>query len=83
MEDYYRKSLTLVGRTTLVRRGRHLIIVLQSIVPEVDEEEDEQTVDSLSAAFPQPDGSPGTLKRKSSLVDLVLVSAHYRTVSRN
>ena len=58
-------------------------MVLQSIVPEVDEEEEEQTADSLSAAFLQPDGSPGTLKRKSSLVELVLVSVYYRTVSRN
>jgi len=82
-EDYYRKSLTLVGRMSIVRRGGHLIVALQSIVPELDEEEEEQTMDTLSVAFPDPEGSSETLKRKSSLVELVLVSALHRVVSRN
>lgn len=81
-EVYYRKSLTLVGRMTTVRRSGHLIIVLQSIVPEVDEEE-EEAVNTLSVAFSHPEGSAKTLKRKSSLVELVLVGALHRTVSRN
>jgi len=42
-----------------------------SIVPEVDEEE-EQTVNTLSVAFSHTEESPKNLKRKSSLVELVL-----------
>jgi hypothetical protein len=56
--------------------GGHLIAVLQSIVPEVDEEEEDRTVEALSATFPHPEESPKNLKRKASLVDLVLVSTH-------
>ena len=66
----------------IIRRGGHLIVALQSIVPEVDEEE-EQTANTLSATFPQTEESPKDLKRKSSLVELVLVSVHHPTVSRN
>lgn len=63
--------------------GGHLIAVLQSIVPEVDEEEEDRTVETLAATFPHPEESPKNLKRKASLVDLVLVSTHHRTASRN
>jgi len=48
-------------------------------VPEVDEEEEEETANTLSAVFPHPKESPKTLKRKPSLIDLVLVSIRYLT----
>ena len=51
-------------------------MAFQSIVPEVDEEEEEQTMNTLSATFPYTEESPKNLKRKSSLVELVLVSVH-------
>ena len=66
----------------IIRRGRHLIVALQSIVPEVDEEEGEQTMNTLSATFPYTEESPKNLKRKSSLVELVLVSVHHPMASR-
>lgn len=57
--------------------------VLQSIVPEVDEDEEEATVNTLSVAFPHPEESPKNLKRKRSLVELVIVSVHLRVASSN
>jgi hypothetical protein len=49
-------------------------MVLQSIVPEVNEEGEEEAVNTLSAVFPHPEESPKTFKRKPGLVELVLVS---------
>jgi len=43
-----------------------------SIVPEVNEEEQEEAVNTLSAVFPHPEESPKTFKRKPGLVELVL-----------
>lgn len=51
-------------------------MAFQSIVPEVDEEEEEQAMNTFSVAFPHTEESPKNLKRKLSLVELVLVSAH-------
>ena len=48
---------------------------------EVDEEEEDEQENTLSAQFLLPDDSPKTLKRKRSLVDLVLVSAHHRCMA--
>ena len=48
---------------------------------EVDEEEEDEQENTLPAQFLLPDDSPKTLKRKRSLVDLVLVSAHHRCVA--
>ena len=59
---------------SVVHRGGHLIVSLQSIVPEVDEEEEEKVVDTLSGVFPHPEESPKTFKRKQGLVELALVS---------
>ena len=67
----------------IIRRGRHLIVASQSIVPEVDEEEEEQTANSLSATFPRTEESPKNIKRKPSLVELVLVSVHHPAASGN
>ena len=68
---------------SIICSGRHLIVALQSIVPEVDEEEEEETTNTLSAAFPHGEESPKNLKRKSSLVELVLVSVHHHMTSRS
>jgi len=43
-----------------------------SIVPEVDEEEEEGAANALLTASPGPNESPKTLKRKRSLVELVV-----------
>ena len=42
-------------------------------MPEVDEEEEEKAVNALPTAPPHPEESPKTFKRKTSLVELVLV----------
>jgi hypothetical protein len=68
---------------SIVPRGRHLIAVPQSIVPEVNEEEEEEAVNSLSAVLPNPEQSPKTFKRGLGLVELVLVSGHYPIPSRH
>lgn len=51
-------------------------MVSQSIVPEVDEEAEEKTANTLSDVLQDPEGSSKTFKRKPSLVELVLVSAY-------
>jgi len=43
-----------------------------SIVPEVDEEEEEKTVNALPTMSPLPEESRKAFKRKTSLVELVL-----------
>jgi len=68
---------------SIIHSGGHLIVAFQSIVPEVDEEEEEQAMNTFSVAFPHTEESPKNLKRKLSLVELVLVSAHYPTASRD
>lgn len=68
---------------SVIHRRGHLIVVLQSIVPEVDEEEEEKVIDTLSVVFPHPEESPKTLKRKLGLVELVLVSAHHPALLRH
>lgn len=52
-------------------------------MPEVDEEEEVQTADTLSTASLHPEESPNNLKRKSSLVELVLVSVRHGVASYN
>ena len=64
----------MVSRVSIVHRGRHLIAVPQSIVPEVDEEE--EAVNTFSAVLPHPEESPKTFKRRLGLVELVLVSGY-------
>ena len=59
-------------------RGRHLIAALQSIVPEVDEEKEAEEENTLSPTLLHPEEPQKTLKRKRSLVELVLVSAHHQ-----
>jgi hypothetical protein len=56
---------------------------LQSIVPEVDEEVEEEPENTPLTAFLQPEGTPKTLKRKRSLVEVVLVSGRRCTASRH
>ena len=51
-------------------------------MPEVDEEEEEKTVNALPVVPPHPEESPKTFKRKTSLVELVLVSVHHRSPLR-
>ena len=51
-------------------------MALQSIVPEVDEEEGKDGTETLSATFPHPEESPKALKKKLGLVEFVLVSAY-------
>lgn len=63
----------------IIHHGRHLIAGLQSIVPEVDEGEEEEPESALSTTSLHSEESPKTLKRKRSLVELVLVSTHHRT----
>ena len=62
---------------SIIYSCKHLIATLQSIVPEVDEEEEGEPEDTLSTTFLHPEGPQKTLKRKRSLVELVLVSAHH------
>ena len=69
--------------TPVIHRCGHLIVVSQSIVPEVDEEEEEKVVDTLSDVFPHPGESPKTSKRMLGLIELVLVSAHRPTPFRH
>jgi hypothetical protein len=52
-------------------------------VPEVNEEEEEEAVNSLSAVLPHPEESPKTFKRRLGLVELVLVSGHHPIPSRH
>jgi len=52
-----------------------------SIVPEVDEEEEEEAVNAISVVFPHSEEPPKAPKRKPGLVELVLDAAR-RTVMR-
>lgn len=69
---------------SIIHRGGHLIALLQSIVPEVDEGEEEEQESTLSTTFLHPEEPQKSLKRKRSLVELVLVSeGHQRPGSRD
>ena len=52
-------------------------------MPEVDEEEEEEPESPPLTVFLQPEEPPKTLKRKRSLVELVLVSRQYWAASRD
>ena len=52
-------------------------MVLQSTVPEVDEEDDEKVADTLSVVFSEPEESPKTFKNMLGLIEYILVSVHY------
>ena len=67
----------MVGRIPAVHCGWHLITALQSVVPEVDEEVEEEPENALPTVFLKPEEPPKTLKRKRSLVELVLVSGRW------
>jgi hypothetical protein len=68
---------------SIIDRSGHLIAALQSIVPEVDEDEHEEQEGMFPTTFLHPEEPQKTLKRKRSLVELVLVSAPQRTGSHN
>jgi hypothetical protein len=67
---------------SIVPRGKHLIAVPQSIVPEVDEEEEEGAANTFSAVLPHLEESHKTFKRRLGLVELVLVSGYWPMLSR-